>query len=292
MDNNKLEKKEDIIQKRVLTQNPNNNIREYLKNDNSGNKMHLLQKKLPIRTIVGIMFVGIAAVVSLFQLEIIKFDLSGGNFLFWLFSIFFAMIGIGAGFLFGNDRIRVTFLRNATRRNFGFVHFVSRGRTIFTFIKNLDHDMIKDKLGRVWVVEPERIYKHKENESYEIDDPHISMSGGIPQIFLDVDSMRPLTFYKEDIVDRDGRPIKPERAGAAIKTTIAVELAKGLLQNKTVAAIGMILLLVSGAAAYFAYDVWTYKDETLTPFIKDMTPVIAQFKQAQTQQSIITQPQP
>lgn len=263
--------------------------KEFIKANKEVMKEHKLQRPLPKKLITYGVIAALVTFGFLFSEGSLKFSLGDKvSLLFWMFSFLFVFIGLAVGIIFGDKNIRVMFLRNATKRNFGFVHFISRGRSVFTMIKNLDQDMIIDKLNRVWVIENERIFMQSDaNSNFRIMGENVVTSGRIPAIFLDVDTMRPLHFYKDEIVDVEGKPLKPARVGAAIKTAIATELAKGLLGGKAVTGGIVVVLLIAGAAAYFGYESWTFNNDVMKPFIQDVYPVINQLKAAQGQPSTV-----
>jgi hypothetical protein len=250
-------------------------------NKNELPKIGLLQQGLPKKLLIYGIISSVVALSIAYSMEWIKFDLNDKfSFLFWIFSFFFLIIGVIAGVIFGDKNVRTVFLRNATKKNFGYVHYVSRGRYVFTKIRNLDNDFIMDKSGQIFTINKGKIYKQKDgSQSYDITNEHISMTGGIPQIFIDIDTMEPLSFH----VDENAEKFNPERIGANVKTMVAVETAKGLLGNKVAALIGIISIIAAAGAAYFSYDTNQFIHEKMEPFINDAGPSISYIKQIQQQ---------
>jgi len=112
-------------------------------------------------------------------------------------SVAFLPIGLVIGWLFLDPYMRAKVYKWIRRKNYGVVNLVGRGKTIISMIKNFDEDVILVG-SSMWILEPSRVYRYdKTSESYAINPDNIMYISGVPTIFLDLDTMRPLTFEKE-----------------------------------------------------------------------------------------------
>jgi len=184
----------------------------------------------------------------------------------------FAPLGIIAGWIFGDPYQRAKLQRNVTKKNYGIVNFVSKGARIMSKIKDFDHDLLFVNEG-VWVLECNKVYKTEKDDTklgdkqYPILPEHVNNIIGIPTIFLDIDTMRPLSFFKEK---GDANPID---LASTLKGYVMNQLAKNMFFKKTftiMTLIVIILAVANVALTYLVYEIAQKVDERL-PAIDQLT---------------------
>jgi hypothetical protein len=168
-------------------------------------------------------------------------------------SGFFLPIGFFVGFLFFNKDFLIKLMRRVRRRNYGFVFLLGSGKNAITMIKDLDRDVIK-RFESIWIIERDRIYRevdtNVQTESFDIRAENMIVRGGIPQVFLDINTMRPLRFDTEDASELKQ---KPELVGAVLMKEIAVEKAKALLLRRTFEMLFVVLAILIVIGAYISF---------------------------------------
>lgn len=167
-------------------------------------------------------------------------------------SIGFAPIGFLLGWFVMDPFMRATIFRKLTHRNFGILFLVSRGKQIIPIIKDLNGSLIwHDR--KVWVVAPNRIYTFRKSVDgdHPIKSKDVYLFGGVPTMFLDFDTMKPIGFFK------DQSEIKPEELGASLIGWNNNQIAKAIVFKKQVQTIITVLLMIIIACAYFSYQNYT-----------------------------------
>jgi len=170
----------------------------------------------------------------------------------------FLFIPLGAilGWVFLDPYMRCKIMRKMSkgRRNFGIVNFVGKGKKIITRIKNFDEDLIWIK-NKCWALTKSGIYELDKNgeqatEKRVLDpDSFITVTDSVPTMFIDIDSMQPLTFEE---TGREG--ISPEELGSVLKGWVDNQMAKVMFLKKTLDAYFLILILCAIASAFFGYQ--------------------------------------
>lgn len=192
-----------------------------------------------------------------------------------LLMILLGSMGFGAPFLFlgyvlADPFQRAKVKRSVFKKNYGIVNFVSKGGKILSKIKDFDTDLIWVKDG-VWSLESNRVFKQIKSddpsgieESYPIMEKHIQNIVGIPVLFLDMDTMRPLTF------ERHVGDVNPTDLGSTLKGWVMNQLAKNMFFKQTFTILMIIAIAAAGISAYFGYLNYTNTQKMLN----DMMPKI------------------
>jgi hypothetical protein len=163
----------------------------------------------------------------------------------WLFgTLCFLPLGLVLGWLFLNPDVRVLIMRRMRGKNYGLVHFVHKGgQRIITRIKNFDDDVIIQDT-KMWILRSEGIYyldksrnlvSHAHIESNNIK----TMPANIPALFLDSDTMIPLTFHSVQSQSN------PQQVGATILGYIYNQLAKALFLKKGLQIFFIIIIILT-----------------------------------------------
>lgn len=157
-------------------------------------------------------------------------------------------IGMPLGFIFLEPRQRCKMLRQMTKKNFGIVTIV-KGKELYSQMKNFDRDTLE--IGNGWYhLERGRIYQDKGVVTQLNDPDKIKFMGGIPTIFLDLDTITPLSFHKDKL------KINPQEVSAPMKSELAIkklELMKHLISTGGKLAI-IVVIVGLGISAYYGYD--------------------------------------
>jgi len=181
-------------------------------------------------------------------------------------SFFFLPLGVIIGWILLDPFMRAKALRTIRKKNYGLVFLTGRGKNIITKVKNFDDDLIWIGKDKCWHISPSEVKNlNKYDEKYGISDENISYFSGVPCIFLDIDSMKPLKFYKEKT------PISPEEAGSALMGWTVNQLAKGMFFKRTMELIFIIILFLAAAAAFFSYSVNTSIHDEIVPLLKEIS---------------------
>lgn len=190
----------------------------------------------------------------------------------WLFgTMCFLPLGAIMGWMFLNPDIRVLVWRRLRGKNYGLVHFVHRGgQRMTTRIKNFDDDIIIQDT-KMWILQNDGIYYLDKNRNKilhaKIESKHIkTMPANIPVIYLDSDTMIPLTFHT--IKSKSN----PQEVGSTILGYIYNQLAKALYLKKglQIFFIIMIVLCVLNLVIGFQLAMWLDEIHNEVPKIKEM----------------------
>jgi hypothetical protein len=143
---------------------------------------------------------------------------------------------------------RVWFLRQVTKKDYHILAFTSKDKkNIFRYVINPENDVFVHK-GMLFVVERGRIYREKNiDDGWLISKAPKASEVGVPVIFCDADSMRPIVF--ENHTD----PVKPSEAGTVLTAWIENQINKNFEQRDRIQTIVMIccgVVLLVGILVY------------------------------------------
>lgn len=179
----------------------------------------------------------------------------------------FLPIGLILGWLIMDPFQRARVMRTMFKKNYGIVNFVSRGGKIIAKVKNFDMDLLFTNDG-VWVLNPNRVFRlaksgegTEEEASNPISEKHITTVMGIPNLFLSIDTMEPLTFDKDE-----GGP-NPIDLASTMKGYIMNQLAKNMFFKKTFTAVSILSIVLIIVDVYFTWEIYNVMME-----IKDLLP--------------------
>lgn len=169
--------------------------------------------------------------------------------------VLFLPIGMIIGYMVMDPFMRCKLMRKMTKKNWGVINFVAKGKKIISRIKNLDNDLIWIK-NKCWAVTKEGIYELDKSGDRLIDDKNrvidadsvVTITETVPVMFVDMNSMQPLTFQYEG---REG--ISPAELGSSLKGWVDNQLAKVMFLKKTMDTYFIIVILCSLVSAYYGY---------------------------------------
>lgn len=201
------------------------------------------------------------ATLGIFFLLAMYFYAPQNDTLFLLILLIGVFMNIPIGMVFGwvliDPFMRCKIMRKVSKRNFGIVNFVGKGKKMVTRIKNFDHDLVW--IGnKCWVLTKAAIYeldKYGDTivEGGEIKPENIvSVTETVPVLFIDLDSMEPLSLKREF-----REKIQPEELGATLKGWIDNQMAKVSFLKKTMDIYFMIVIVSALAAAALSYMIYT-----------------------------------
>jgi len=170
-------------------------------------------------------------------------------------SFLFMPLGAILGWVFLDPYMRCKIMRKMSkgRRNYGLVNFVGKSNKIVSRIKNFDEDLIWIK-NKCWALSRSGIYEIDKNgeqatHKQALDpDSFVTVTESVPTMFIDINSMQPLTFEK---TGREG--IAPEELGSTLKGWVDNQMAKVMFLKKSLDMYFIIVILCSLASAYFGY---------------------------------------
>lgn len=165
-------------------------------------------------------------------------------FMFGLMGMLF--VGVPVGGLLFKKEIVCKIMKFITKKNYGVVVIVA-GKTMIDMIKNLDKDYIKIN-DIIYIIQKSRIYYNDGVTSQPIDANAVKFSAGIPFIYLDVNSLTPLSFEKDDL------NITPEEISAPLKAYAILVEAEFMQYKKrlTLSVLGIILLITLAIGLSYA----------------------------------------
>lgn len=230
-------------------------------------KMLLNREKEGLRgtqwLIVGLALIGLAFIFILYQTS------SDANswviiVVVMLGSMMFLPAGMILGWAILDPYVRCKLFRRTTKRNYGIVNFVGKGNKMVSKIKNFDDSLIWVK-NKVWVITREQIYQLTKHGDDIVEGNHIepeniiSLIETVPVLFVDLDSMQPLSLARE------GREaINPEELGATLKSWADNQLAKAIMLKKTLDIYFVIMIICSIASCFIGYVLYTRFDDVMT----------------------------
>lgn len=228
-------------------------------------KKHGLRRKEKKRILMGErtgmfskqnLLLGVFAVSLLFLVMVYSYSPENDILMSIVFLVgifLFLPIGMIVGWMTLDSFMRCKMIRKVTRKNYGIVNFVGKGKKIISKIKNFDADLVWIK-NKCWALTKGGIYEidkygERINEGDVIDpDGVLTITETVPVLFIDMDSVEPLTFQKEG---REG--IMPEELGATLKGWVDNQMAKVMFLKRTMDAYFMLVIIACFVAAYFAY---------------------------------------
>jgi hypothetical protein len=174
-------------------------------------------------------------------------------------GLLFIPIGAMVGVMFsGNFRVKI--LKRLTRRNYGYVRFLSSNRLIKTVVANLDKDVVKFGDG-IYLIDKQSIKREGEDtpSSDVIDESKIKFEEGISTIYYDIDDIMPIDFdtSRKNPLAQEDKFRLPTQVSATLNKEIAVEKAKAMKAFKTqqnVLMIAMLAMIV--LTLYFSYSIY------------------------------------
>jgi len=160
-------------------------------------------------------------------------------------SFMFIPVGMIVGWIFLDPVMRCKILRKASKRNYGIVNFVGKGKRIVSKIKNFDYGLIWQN-DDCWVLTKDRIYQltkdgNAANDGYKMDpNSVVTLVDTVPVVFVDMDSMEPLS-----IIQQGRTPVYPSEIGPSCKAWMDNQRAKMIAGKKREDILLYIVLAVS-----------------------------------------------
>jgi len=206
------------------------------------------------KLIMALAFIAIAFIFMMWQYNPSSQALT--TIVFIVGAFLFLPLGAILGWVFLDPYMRCKIMRKMSkgRKNFGLINFVGRGKKIVSRIKNFDEDLIWIK-NKCWALTKSGIYEIDKNGEQVTDkkaldpDSFVTMTDSVPTMFIDIDSMQPLTF---ETSGREG--ISPEELGSVLKGWVDNQMAKVMFLKKTLDMYFLILILCAIASAFFGYQ--------------------------------------
>jgi hypothetical protein len=183
-------------------------------------------------------------------------------------SMMFLPVGMIIGWVALDPVMRCKILRKTSKRNYGIVNFVGKGRRIVSKIKNFDYGLIWQK-NSCWALTKGRIYQltkdgNAANEGKHIDpDSVVTLVDTVPVIFVDMDSFEPLKILQ------GSEPVYPDEIGPALKAWDDNQKQKRNATKKA-ADILMYVAIACAAGAIVVGFLTMQKVEELTEIVKNM----------------------
>lgn len=190
-------------------------------------------------------------------------------------TMMFIPVGMIVGWITFDPVMRCKILRKVSKTNYGIVNFVGKGRRMVSKIKNFDYGLIWQG-DLCWVLTRDKVYQQTKdgnaaNEGYVIDpDSVVTLVDTVPVIFVDMDSMEPLS-----IVQSGRTPVYPSEIGPACKAWMDIQRAK-LLSHKKMGDTLLMIVIIAAVAAVVISFITMSKVEELTEMVKALQQSIAQ----------------
>lgn len=138
------------------------------------------------------------------------------------------VIGIPIGAFIVDTYLRCKVLRFFIKKNFGIIHIVSKGHRIITLIKDLDESIIM-KGEAIWGISQGYVFNlNKKDVKHPITDDLIHYISNIPVIYLDYETMKPLSFHSETTT------ISPKQLGSSLVGWAMVQKKKAIRRQKAI----------------------------------------------------------
>mgnify|MGYP001342074995 CR=1 FL=1 len=174
--------------------------------------------------------------------------------------IFIAVFCVAIGALVGrmlDTAFRGKTLRSMLKKNYGYLCIVSKdNKNIRPILVNFEKDvfMLGDKQ---WAATKGRIYRmDKEEKGFFVSDNNIRWQEGLPCIYVDEDSLKPLDFWQ------DAGLVKPGEVGSLLTAWTTNQIAKGLLGMQKKEWIIYIVIILALIAAVLSYQTMTIAGAT------------------------------
>lgn len=179
----------------------------------------------------------------------------------WLFGMMcFLPLGLFLGWIFLDPYMRCKVMRRFRGKNYGLVHFVHKGGKRFTIrVKNLDDDVVVQET-RLWLINKNGIYYMDKNNNKVLHaeitgDNIITLPSNVPALFLDAETMVPLTFHYEPSKSN------PQQAGATILGYINNQIAKNLFFKKTMTIFYVIIIALCAINLVIGVQLYQWMEE-------------------------------
>lgn len=211
--------------------------------DKARNKKGIdVNKAVLFSTVLGIM-----AIIFFYQMvDTVSPGL--GLILLFLGMTGFIPLGLIVGKFFLDPYMRCKMLRKMRGKNYGLAYFVYKGgQRVDIKIKNMDSDVIVvENSTKIWVLENGSIYyvDREDNKMFHAEimgNNVVTTPQDVPIVFLDPDSMLPLSFYKRDT------ETNPQQAGASLLGFVNNQIAKNAFFKKTDTIFYLLMLGISMA---------------------------------------------
>lgn len=225
------------------------------KPDSEGAKL-VEKTKLTLPFILILFFIALTVIISLSAFMDKRYQ----PIFYVLGSLVFIPIGIAIGAIFSSN-IRIKMLRALTKKNIGFVKFITSRKIIKPVIANLDRDIIRFGEG-IYIVNKKFIKRESPDDTYSyypIDPERVKYEEGIPVIYFDIDDIMPLDFNYPNAEEQDKFRI-PSQVSATLNKEIAVEKAK--VMNAFASRQNIFMIIVIGALLISLYLVWSNYNTT------------------------------
>jgi len=147
-------------------------------------------------------------------------------------AVMFLPIGMIMGWIVFDPVMRCKIFRKVSKTNYGIVNFVGKGKRMVSKIKNFDYGLIWQG-DLCWVLTRDKVYQitkdgNAANDGFVIDpDSVVTLVDTVPVVFVDMDSMEPLS-----IVQKDRVPVYPSEIGPACKSWMDIQKQKALSHRK------------------------------------------------------------
>ena len=209
-------------------------------------------------TIIGLAVTGIVLIVLLqnfFQNDMLYAAM------IMLGSLMFLPVGMIIGWVILDPVMRCKVMRKVTRQNYGVVNFVGKGNKIISKIKNFDYSLIW-RTNDCWVLTRDRIYQNTKdgnaaNDGNMIDPESVTtLVETVPVIFVDMDSMEPLSIHAKDRI-----AVYPSEIGPALKAWMDNQRAKMMGAKKATDMLMYIVIIVAIAAVGVSFMTYSKVEE-------------------------------
>lgn len=190
-------------------------------------------------------------------------------------AMMFIPVGMIVGWVMLDPVMRCKILRKVSKNNYGIVNFVGKGKRMVSKIKNFDYGLIWQG-DLCWVLTRDKVYQMTKdgnacNEGNKIDpDSVVTLVDTVPVVFVDMDSMEPLS-----IVQKDRTPVYPSEIGPSCKAWMDIQRAK-LLSHKKTMDILLIIAIVAAIGAVVVGVLTMNKVEELTKVVQAIQNSLAQ----------------
>lgn len=147
-----------------------------------------------------------------------------------------SLFGFALAFFMGrimDTHFRAKVMRSVMKKDYGVLAITSKDRkNIRKIVVNLENTILK--IGaQIWIVQGGRIYRQEKpeegfgflNSKKEVIIKTI-MEEGVPTLYVDVDSIKPLDFYPDKVPD--SKSVQPEELGSFLMAWVGNQIMKGL----------------------------------------------------------------
>ena len=202
------------------------------KEQKNENRPPIVGQKPTATRILDIGLIGAAIAIPLFVAVAMYYKITALWLILGLFgTAFFFPIGAFVGWWLFEPKKRAQLLRWIKRRNYGVIYLVHRqSGYMLPLVRDFNNSiLIKDEA--LWVLKGGKIYriddKKEDIREIEVKPENIAYVGGVPVMFLDLESKRPLTFK-----GHDAREATPTEVGAVILGYVYNQTTKAIASLK------------------------------------------------------------